>query len=598
MDDLPNELLEQIAQYAEHWEELPASLAVFTVLSRVSRRLRSFALPHHFATLCLPVEEVAGPKAYSFKARPLSKILSLLGSDPIYKQCIKHFLAGPKFYPSLIRYRYAVDLDTEISVSQYAWQLFGAERTFPWNLESFASLDIGCSPTTVQILGSCVNLQTLTMYWSATTYPDLAQFPRLDTLRLTGYVMPRDVRDPRKYRTRPTLPCHSLRTLALHGVVHLPSNFVEHIHELYPKLRVLVAVETTLVPQDILHMITKHATLEEVNAEFVEQADLSTSRLENVIDVASGRVREWPQWVNAQTKVAQRLQPRRLLWTKLMVKGFAFARQKNDTKTMTNSGAPYKLTSLAIKQCGSDDGADMDELTAFFNSPAEFPFKEIRHLAFSNGGRVNTSFIDQQSVEGFMMHLTTMLSQWESLETFTFHYDLTDRHWQSITPWSDYYVPILDGTGLPSQAAGEEEPTLRRCLQFIPVDHYDIVLDELSRILNRNVGFLDEDIDLDAIWMERHLRTISHGAREMAEKCSQLRAFHWFVDLDDRSPGTSWAFKIQRDKEGRVRDVNGRSSESLLDDRSEQLFPFEVLVGQELRVAKNAWPRRHDRLRR
>ena len=90
LDDLPNELLEQIASDTGLWERRPPpSSNIFGVLSRVNRRLRGFALPHLFETLHLPLTDVSFAVP-TISAGPFARLLALIRSDSIYKNSIRY----------------------------------------------------------------------------------------------------------------------------------------------------------------------------------------------------------------------------------------------------------------------------------------------------------------------------------------------------------------------------------------------------------------------------------------------------------------------------------------------------------------------------
>ncbi|KAI4524400.1 hypothetical protein K525DRAFT_292019 [Schizophyllum commune Loenen D] len=185
LDDLPNELLEQITSYPELWEgRPPPSSGVFGVLSRVNHRLRGFALPHLFATLHLPLTDVSFAVP-TISAGPFARLLALIRSDPIYKNSIRELIVGHKFYPFFDLFHIG-SVNASLLASRYAWEVFGAERPSPWNLESFACLDMSCGSFTIEALQSCTQLRCLTLAWDDTTYPDLSGFPKLESLRLAG----------------------------------------------------------------------------------------------------------------------------------------------------------------------------------------------------------------------------------------------------------------------------------------------------------------------------------------------------------------------------------------------------------------------------
>ena len=92
LDDLSNEVLEQIVQYIQHWSRLPPRLSVYGILSRVSRRLRAFALPLYFSTICIPVK-MAALDACVMKPRPLMRLNALFDSNIRYKRYVKYVLS-------------------------------------------------------------------------------------------------------------------------------------------------------------------------------------------------------------------------------------------------------------------------------------------------------------------------------------------------------------------------------------------------------------------------------------------------------------------------------------------------------------------------
>ncbi|KAL1699745.1 hypothetical protein EV121DRAFT_190682, partial [Schizophyllum commune] len=191
LDDFPNELLEQITSDPGLWERRPPpSSNIFGVLSRVNRRLRGFALPHLFETLHLPLTDVSFAVP-TISAGPFARLLALIRSDPIYKNSIRELIVGHKFYPFFDLLQIG-SVNASLSASRYAWEVFGAERPSPWNLESFACLDMSCGPSTIQALQSCAQLRILTLAWDDTTYPNLSGFSNLQTLRLVGKAIGRD----------------------------------------------------------------------------------------------------------------------------------------------------------------------------------------------------------------------------------------------------------------------------------------------------------------------------------------------------------------------------------------------------------------------
>ena len=89
LDDLSNEVLIQIAEYANAsaWERLPLRLTVYGVLSRVNRRLHDFALPYLFYRIRIPVTTLNGN--YALKPRPIVKLLRLLQETQDYGRYIR-----------------------------------------------------------------------------------------------------------------------------------------------------------------------------------------------------------------------------------------------------------------------------------------------------------------------------------------------------------------------------------------------------------------------------------------------------------------------------------------------------------------------------
>ncbi|KAL1754485.1 hypothetical protein FB107DRAFT_215639 [Schizophyllum commune] len=189
------------------------------------------------------------------------------------------------------------------------------------------------------------------------------------------------------------------------------------------------------------------------------------------------------------------------------------------------------------------------------------------------------------------LRMADLLSNWTTLETFTLHFDLHEREWQTTYPEGP--VPVLDNTPVPTEYAGEElEPTLRNILIRYSSWEAGRVVREVSRILGHEVDMNDESIELDLIWLDRNEHIVTKGVRALAEKCRKLRAFRWFVDLSSDNPSTQWAYEIGRDRDGKVEDVQVQTS--CLMSRKETLLEFKVLVGQELQTVAEAWPARHD----
>ena len=168
LDDLSNEVLIQIAEYANAsaWERLPPRLTVYGVLSRVNRRLHDFALPYLFSRIRIPVTTLNGNHA--LKPRPLVKLLRLLQDYGRYIRYVaiershtmiddmrRHLQVGRAAYS------YSVDANTDQSTlgaaSQHAWEFLDTEQPC-WDLDSFTSFLIGCNTTTLHILRSCRHL--------------------------------------------------------------------------------------------------------------------------------------------------------------------------------------------------------------------------------------------------------------------------------------------------------------------------------------------------------------------------------------------------------------------------------------------------------
>ncbi|TRM57890.1 hypothetical protein BD626DRAFT_574041 [Schizophyllum amplum] len=588
LNDLPNELLEHITRYISHWERLPPRLSVYGVLSRVSRRLRAFALPYLFAELRVPVK-ANGCTGYVLKARPLVALTRLFTKYPCYKEYIRHMLVGTRRYPTFEWRDH--HCSKSVDLSEYCWHLLNADRS-PWNLQSFTSLAVKCRPTIMHILGPCKNLRVLSMRWQSREFPDLSHFPHLELLRLVGKTTDSSKLSCRNYHCierkdregKALHVCPSLRTLALHEAVRYPLDLVTRLPELYPNLRVLVVHRTALAPTDVLHIVAQNARLEEVNADCGGRK--GDCRLENVMDVMCGRVKQWSYTWPEKTDVGRRSRAEksdpRLVWTNLWVDGFAFVRERDGNAGV--DGTPFKITSLALRLANIMDGdAEHDALTALLDRPLDFSFRHIRHFALSFGwcGPTAQSFAGTSLVEDFMEQLGQLLSHWESLETFIFHHDLNTRSWHT-----EQRMPVLDGMDLPSYIPyiDEHEPTLAHCLCDITEVQTQVVLQELSRILGRRVWLSDEDVNLDEVWMDRHEPTITRGVRAISQKCTRLQHLQWFVDCD--WPSTSWAYDIRRDKDG-WKMVTGQASR--VDCLRGELLPFSMVVGQELRAARSAW---------
>ena len=183
------------------------------------------------------------------------------------------------------------------------------------------------------------------------------------------------------------------------------------------------------------------------------------------------------------------------------------------------------------------------------------------------------------------MRLCDVLSQWSSLETFTFHHDLEGRRMDELeTPfYFDEAVPLLDEPTLPSDLAYVMEfaHNLDNHLDFL-IDSVraTALLWELSRILGRKVERQD-DIDLDEIWLQRHRSGFARCAGSLAEACPRLRVFRWY--LGAYKPIASLAYKMHREEGG---ELSAMTEKLALRGK---FFPFEMLAGQELRVARTSW---------
>ncbi|TRM57887.1 hypothetical protein BD626DRAFT_634422 [Schizophyllum amplum] len=576
LNDLPNELLLPITQQSTHWEQLPPRLSAYGVLSRVNRRLRAFALPHYFSQIRIPTILMDG--ACTLRPRPLVNLLGLLHSDRWYKRHIRNIQIGRASYP------YEVDAGADVQllrkVVRYAWELLDIDRSSPWNwdLDSFTSFQVGCTPTTIRILSPSRHLTSLSMYWLGPDFPDLSPFPQLETLRLRGT----PVLDPTD-RGKSVLPCPSLRTLHIRGDVDLPGNFEKDFGELYPGLRVFAAAETTLTVEQALCIMADRKCLEEVSVE------LGQCRLSNVLDVASGLIDNWTEPMSGladhHDPVYQSIQN---AWRKLRVTAFAFTRQMTRRYPLPS----YTVTSLSLKLCDNYAILD-DQFTPILEGLPVLDYLDVRHLALSFiPHRCSFSLELVDEVDDLFMAIGRRLSALSSLETFTLTFDLQCRLWLNCV--SEEYDEIMDYGQQPSGQAIESaipHPYLLRhtLLQSNTIDEVEATLGAASQMLGRPVTIDDEDVNLDALWVERHEREFTQIVWGLGRECSKLREFNWYAM--DRWPGVSWAWKIGRNKEGGVRCVHGKPSwpGSL---RGEP-FPFRVLVGQELCAAKSAWRGRH-----
>ncbi|KAL1663441.1 hypothetical protein GGF50DRAFT_102947 [Schizophyllum commune] len=581
LDDLSNEVLEQIVQYIQHWSRLPPRLSVYGVLSRVSRRLRAFALPLYFSTVCIPVK-MAALDACVMKARPLMR-LNALFDNLRYKQYVKNLTIGSGTYPTSPWIN--VDPDATEGLGQYSCEFLNMHPACPWDLRSFVSLSVSCGPPLIRLLHSSSNLRILSMRWHDASFPDLSHFPQLDTLRLVGQHCITICEDRGRYLTKPTGPHPSLRYLAFHGAVHIPRNLVEELHELYPRLRVLVAMQAPFAPQDILRMVSRHHDLEEVSAEF-QGIDLEPQRcrLDNLVNVMCGRTYSWPPGLPA-TISGPGPSHAASKWARIKVVGFAFVRKRRGSDPSQYGQPPYNVSSLALR-CTSQESENermLDTLRTLLVNPVGFPYRQIRHLSVSVH---EPGFRRDEYVEDFLAKLGTVLAHWPVIETFTLHHDIVDKQWPEGAG-----VPVLDDADIPSQISDVyygSNRTLGDCLAYLDDDAIEKVVEELSRILGREVSICDGDIDIDKLWMERNERTMERAVRKLAQRCTTLRKFHWFVC--PLGTLTSWAYRILRGEDPRRPTVVGRRSyEGCL---SGEMFPFTAVVGQELRAAKNGWTQR------
>ncbi|KAI5895520.1 uncharacterized protein SCHCODRAFT_02536672 [Schizophyllum commune H4-8] len=493
LDDLPNELLDHITHYIEHWSLLPPRLSVYGILSGVNRRLRAFALPRYFSTVCLPVRATSERwQLYGLEPGPLGRLDALLSSHPSYKTYIRHINVGPKQLPSM-----TVEWQARPELPYYAkgqhtdtqecfWHYFDSEQTSDssWDLLSFVSFIIHFGPSTLPFFYSCENLRRLCIRWDDQVFPDLSCFPRLEEARLEGRAISRAEYMRTWYRAPLAKPCLSLERLAVHGGIAIPFNFVKHLHELYPNLRVLSVIRAALAAQDILHSVGKHLVLEEVNAQFVPADAMRTCRLENLVKIISGLERDWPFNIAAGTKVFSPVEGRHAGWTELIVSGFAFARERRTGRRASDHDPLYDITSLALQYIEAEyQPGHFDILLALLQTPAKFPYKHIRHLALSC---YDEGLLHVRPVDDFLAHLGVLLSDWDSLETFTLHHDLTEKTWPHRI---GAYVPVLDDMYVPTDRAMLEgfDRALWSCLQHLPQRQKKHVLEELGRIAGREI---------------------------------------------------------------------------------------------------------------
>ncbi|KAL1707847.1 hypothetical protein EV121DRAFT_255271 [Schizophyllum commune] len=554
LEALPNELIDQILCYVGQHERLDRRPSAYGVLSRVNRRLHTLALSHLFSTTILPVRKAIRDE-YVLSPALLARFIALLASNPMYKQHIS------------------------------------ADRRTPWDLRSFTSLTIGCSLATMPLLETCNNLQHLSMRWvDSDGYPDLSIFSNLVSFRLVGRALAlHNVGDGIYDQAHRARACPSLRTLHLQGDVMMPAAIVNQLHDLHPHLRVFSTRKTSLTPRDILDIVRKHPELEEVNADFKGQYD--DCQLGAVMDSIRGRVGKRSRAaVDSGTSTGRE----RHAWRELLVDGFACVRTKQ-CAISAQDNAQYHLDSLAIRLRISDTIVDLttDHLAALLDQPADFPFQDLRHFAvsFSQYGTsvAFTTFKNERTFRDFTMRLCDVLSQWSSLETFTFHHDLEGRRMDELeTPfYFDEAVPLLDEPTLPSDLAYVMEfaHNLDNHLDFL-IDSVraTALLWELSRILGRKVERQD-DIDLDEIWMQRHRPGFARCAGRLAEACPRLRVFRWY--LGAYKPIASLAYTMHREEGGELSAITEKLA------LRGKFFPFEMLAGQELRVARRSWGESH-----
>ncbi|KAL1693540.1 hypothetical protein GGG16DRAFT_48916 [Schizophyllum commune] len=568
LDDLSNEVLIQIAEYANAgaWERLPLRLSVYGVLSRVNRRLHDFAVPYLFSRIRIPVTTLNGN--YALKPRPLVKLLALLQEKQDYAQYIRCVATerSPAVIDDLRRhlqvgrasYSYKLDANTDKSTfkatSQHAWEFLDTGRP-SWDLDSFTSFLIGCNTTTLHILRSCRHLTTLSMYWLCPNFPDLAPFPQLETLRLQGL----PVRF-RERRSKPVRPCTSLRTLTIRGDVGIPANFTEELATLYPALRVLALAEAPLTSEHILRIIISLEALEEVSVDLKSRCILG-----NILDVASGRVCEWPLALKADEDHPKTPQDHHYLWRRVMTTGFAFVREKASPINGLQPYTPFNLTSLALKVAEDADKVVADPLLALMDKPSKMSsMQTIQHLALSfEPSRSFRMFPRDVFVSDFMDRLGKQLAKWKNLETFTFVFSFMQRYWSAL----GFDDAVLDDGQQPSVALYEEEDfplTMRGILQFRvaeninDVDDVEHALEEVAGMLGRSVTLDDEDVNLDELWLSRRELEFASCVRKIADRCPKLRRFNWYAS--GHWPGVSWAWRIRRKRDGGVQAVLGKAS--------------------------------------
>ncbi|KAI4524740.1 hypothetical protein K525DRAFT_193312 [Schizophyllum commune Loenen D] len=596
LDDLSNEVLIQIAEYANAsaWERLPPRLTVYGVLSRVNRRLHDFALPYLFSRIRIPVTTLNGN--YALKPRPLVKLLALLQEKQDYAQYIRYVAIerSPPVIDDLRRhlqvgrasYSYKLDANTDKStfkaVSQHAWQFLDTADKPSWDLDSFTSFLIGCNTTTLRIIRSCRNLTTLSVYWLGPDFPDLAPFPQLETLRLQGLPVKFNGR-----RSKPVRPCTSLRTLNIRGDVGIPANFTEELATLFPALRVLALADAPLTSEHVLRIIISHEALEEVSIDLKSRCILG-----NILDVASGRVCEWSLALKADEDHSKTPRDHHYLWRRVMTTGFAFVREIASPINGVRPYTPFNLTSLALKVAEDADKGVADPLLALLDKPSKMSsMQTVRHLALSfEPSRSFRMFPRDVFVSNFMDRLGKQLAKWKNLETFTFVFSFMQRYWSAL----GFDDPVLDDGQQPSVALYEEEDfplTMRGILEFRvaeninDLDDVEHALEEVASMLGRSVTLDDEDVNLDELWLSRRELEFASCVRKIADRCPKLRRFNWYAM--DHWPGVSWAWRVRRKSDGGVQAVSGKASyEGSL---CGEPFPFYVLVGQELHVSREAW---------
>ncbi|KAI5831620.1 hypothetical protein K523DRAFT_414870 [Schizophyllum commune Tattone D] len=579
LDDLSNEVLIQIAEYANAsaWERLPSRLSVYGVLSRVNRRLHDFALPYLLSRIRIPVTILNGH--YVLKPRPLVKLLRLLQDTQDYGRYIRHLQVGRASYS------YKLDANTDKftfeATSQHAWEFLDMDKP-SWDLDSFTSFLIGCNTTTLQILRSCRHLTTLSMYWLGPDFPDLSSFPQLETLRLQGLLM-----KFRERRSKPVRPCTTLRTLYIRGDVGIPANFTEELATLFPALRVLALADAPLTSEHVLRMIISHKALEEVSVDLKSRCTLG-----NILDVASGRVCEWPLALRADEDHPRTPRDHHYLWRRVRTTGFALVRENAPPINGVRPYTPFNLTSLALKVADDADKGVADPLLALLDKPSKMSsMQTVRHLALSfEPSRSFRMFPRDVFASNFMDRLGKQLAKWKNLETFTFVFSFMQRYWSAL----GFDDPVLDDGQQPSVALYEEEDfplTMRGILEFRvaeninDLDDVEHALEEVASMLGRSVTLDDEDVNLDELWLSRRELEFASCVRKIADRCPKLRRFNWYAM--DHWPGVSWAWRVRRKSDGGVQAVSGKASyEGSL---CGEPFPFYVLVGQELHVSREAW---------